>query len=165
MSNYTPTYFSRELTALLRGLIARYQVSQEVLAIACDMSQSQFSKVIRGVRPMTLDHFAAICDTLGHDMDDVLLEVTARITEYAITASPVTFSEHGERLAVAQPSGMKPDPWAESSKERFAMALPEVFAEDLLAQPQLNVRGETQDDYAAAASERDGIDETDEGFN
>lgn len=75
MTNYEPSALSKESCARLRGLIARFDVNQADLAIICDVSQSQFSKIIRGVRPMTIDQLAALCEALDVDVLEFLTGV------------------------------------------------------------------------------------------
>jgi transcriptional regulator with XRE-family HTH domain len=98
VNNYAPTTFAQQVTARLRGLIARYDLNQVDLAELCDVSQSQFSKIIRGVRPMSLDQFAALCDALDVDYLELLEEVREYISARVIQASPVVFVDDEERL-------------------------------------------------------------------
>lgn len=95
MSTYIQTSFGRELVARLRGSIARYDINQEELAVLCEMSQSQFSKVIRGVRPMTLDHFIVICEALDILAAELVTEVSLWQGETR-RASPIRFVEDDE---------------------------------------------------------------------
>lgn len=98
MTDYAPTAFSREIAARIRGYVARYDVAQADLAILCDVSQSQFSKILRGVRPMTVDQMAVICEALGVDMSLLVMEVWNFVKERDLGSSPVIYVEFDERL-------------------------------------------------------------------
>ena len=98
MNAYAPTAVSKEIASRLRGQIARYDVSQTELAAVCGVSQSQFSKIIRATRPMTVDMLAAICDALAIDMGDLLTSVEALISNQALHASPVSYVDEEVRL-------------------------------------------------------------------
>lgn len=91
MTDYEPTGFYREITARLRGFIARFEINQADLAILCDVSQSQFSKIIRGTRPMTVDQLAVICDALSVNMEQLVGEVERFINDRDQLPSPVHF--------------------------------------------------------------------------
>ncbi len=121
MSNYEPTAFSSEAIKRLRGLIARYDINQAELAVLCDVSQSQFSKIIRGIRPMTLDQFAALCDALDVSVDDFVNDVTEYLANRQLHASPLIYVEDEDRLDPPLPwSGtMALDPWATAAAERL----------------------------------------------
>jgi hypothetical protein len=54
------------------------------------------SKIIRGVRPMTLDQLAVICEALGQDLGELIAEVQAFLVDTA--SSPLNFVQEGERL-------------------------------------------------------------------
>lgn len=119
MSNYAPTYFSRKVVAELRGVLAMYDLKQEEIASLCGVSQSQFSKIIRGVRPMTLDQFAAICDYVNHDYEDLLLGAVGQINEYGFSASPVKMAGLDPTLVPVDQD--KRDPWALEAAERMGL--------------------------------------------
>jgi transcriptional regulator with XRE-family HTH domain len=90
---------SREIISRLRGQIARFDVNQADLAVLCDVSQSQFSKIIRGTRPMTLDQLVVICDALAIDLGHLMREVEDFLGERDLgQASPIVYVEEGGRL-------------------------------------------------------------------
>lgn len=97
VTDYEPTGFSREIAARLRGFIARFDINQADLAILCDVSQSQFSKIIRGTRPMTIDHLAVICDALSINMEKLIGEVERFVDDRDQSPSPVHFVIDEER--------------------------------------------------------------------
>ncbi|QEA27084.1 helix-turn-helix transcriptional regulator [Microbacterium sp. CBA3102] len=98
MSDYEPTAVSKEIASRLRGQIARYDVSQAELATLCGVSQSQFSKIIRAARPMTVDHLATICDALAIDMGELLSSVESLVLNQGIRASAISYVDEEVRL-------------------------------------------------------------------
>ena len=121
MSNYSPTTAAREIVDRVRGLIARYDISQAELAVLCDVSQSQFSKIIRGTRPMSLDQLIVICDALAIDLGQLVGEVESFIADRDLpTSSPVYYVEGERRLP--EPADRLPeyfDPWARAAWDRL----------------------------------------------
>lgn len=99
MANYEPTRFSAELIARLRGQIARFDINQAQLALLCDVSQSQFSKIIRGVRPATIDQVAVICEVLELDMGKLFAEVEEFVSSEDSYSSPVIFVSAERKLS------------------------------------------------------------------
>lgn len=123
MSNYESTAFSSEIVARFRGLIARYDINQADLAVLCDVSQSQFSKIIRGVRPISLDQFVALCDALDVSVDEIISDVTEYLANRHLHASPVQYVEDESRLPEPRPwhRGIRLDPWAEAAGARLGV--------------------------------------------
>lgn len=122
MTNYEPTAFSREVCARLRGLIARYDVNQADLALLCDVSQSQFSKIIRGVRPLSVDQLAALGEALDIDLPEFLTEVDEFVRNRDFRAAPLRYVEDGERLDVPvaiYDQHVTLDPWAKAAHARM----------------------------------------------
>lgn len=121
MTDYTPTRFSTELVARLRGHIARYDLNQNDLAALCDVSQSQFSKIIRGVRPITVDQIAALCAALDLTISELVGEVEAFLEHRdGSDASPVRFVWAGEKLSSPEPiEQVYQDAWARASDSRM----------------------------------------------
>lgn len=83
MPNYAITDLTRQTASILRGLIARYGVTQTQMAEAVGVSQSQLSKMIRGTRPIDLDQLAAMCEALGASPSKVLAEAEDFLVNYA----------------------------------------------------------------------------------
>lgn len=75
MNDYAPAFATAQIIARVRGAIAQHRVSQAQLAAICDTSQSQFSKIIRGTRPMTLDQLVVLADALDLDLPAIIAEV------------------------------------------------------------------------------------------
>lgn len=120
MSNYKPSYFSREVAATLRGILARHELKQADMAALCGVSQSQFSKIIRGTRPMTLDQFAALADYVNHDYDDILISAYYKVIDYGISASPVRLE--GIDSTRVRIHDQHLDDWAQSAAERMEIS-------------------------------------------
>lgn len=150
MNDYRPTAFSAEVTAILRGMIARFDINQVDLAQLCDVSQSQFSKIIRGVRPMTLDQLAVICGALGASVDEVVEQATEYTTNRSLFASPLVFVQDGDRLErPIEPPFAYLDKWAQSAYGRV---------DSVWGGRSPQTVGGQQEDYDLVAN--DSIDET-----
>lgn len=117
---YTPTRFTRELVSRLRGLMARYDVNQAELALLCDVSQSQFSKMIRGTRPMTVDHMIVISEALGQDISEIIAEVQAFMNGLAEIPSPLHYVSGGVRVGDPTPvPDSELDQWGRATLARL----------------------------------------------
>lgn len=128
MTNYEPTAFAKEVCARLRGLIARYDVNQSDLALICDVSQSQFSKIIRGVRPMTVDQAAALCDALDVDLATFMTEVDEFRHARNLRSSPLRYVDDGDRLdepVKVYEQRVALDPWAAAARSRLPLHRPD----------------------------------------
>lgn len=132
---------AREIIARLRGQIARYDVNQAELAVLCDVSQSQFSKIIRGTRPMTLDQFVVICEALAIDVGQLATEVENFVYGRDFDrSSPVVYVEEESRL---------PEPWRRSASDLDgwgAAALDRVQRNNIVHADFGNVGSLDQDD-------------------
>lgn len=154
MTNYAPTAFSREITARIRGYIARFDINQADLAILCDVSQSQFSKIIRGARPMTIDQLAAICSSLGIDLSTLVEEVETFVSDRQLLPTPVQYVTDEERAATPTTwSDDWLDEWALAAKKRIGPI--DVTPGGVIL--ELDVRSPRQDpeELPAAARQRD----------
>lgn len=139
MTNYEPTLIFREIAARLRGRIARFDLNQADLAKICGVSQSQFSKIIRGTRPMTVDQLAAVCEALGLSIGQLVSEVEEFAQERLSGSSPVAYVEDDERLD--KPSIRKPE-WLDG------------FGREALTRFNVPATTDTQDDYERVARKR-----------
>lgn len=74
MPESLPGVLTREVAAILRGRQARIGISQRDLAYAAKISQSQLSKVLRGIKPIDLDLLDRLTSTLGLGMSEVVSE-------------------------------------------------------------------------------------------
>lgn len=100
MNDYAPAFATAQIIARIRGAIAQHRVSQAQLAAICDTSQSQFSKIIRGTRPMTLDQLVVLADALDLDLPAIIAEVDAKVFEADNRRSAaMIFVEEGITLA------------------------------------------------------------------
>ncbi|WP_433584603.1 helix-turn-helix domain-containing protein [Microbacterium hydrocarbonoxydans] len=147
MSNYEQTAFAREIIARLRGYIARYDLNQADLAALCDVSQSQFSKILRGVRPMTLDQLAAICGAMDVELDQLVGEVEEFLADRDELASPVSYVLDGvRRTEPHRYENAQLDPWAAAARRRSSSNVT----------PFPNVRGNRDDDFSGEDWDADG---------
>lgn len=145
MNNYAPTTFARELAARIRGYVARYDVSQADLAVLCDVSQSQFSKILRGVRPMSVDQLAVVCESLGLSTAKLVEEVWTFIQERDLGSSPIIYVEHDERLE-------QPLVWREDVLDAWGRQALERIDAGGVAQNDLHA-ADLQKDFDLAASD------------
>jgi len=67
---------TKEVAAIIRGRMARFNVNQTELAESVGISQSQLSKMVRGTRPIDIDQLESICDALGMGIEDAIEEAT-----------------------------------------------------------------------------------------
>lgn len=100
MPNYAITDLTRQAASILRGLIARYGITQQQMAEAVGVSQSQLSKMVRGTKPIDLDQLAAMCEALGTSPAVVLREAEDFLADYmSPNAARVIYVEDGLRLS------------------------------------------------------------------
>ncbi|MBP2420016.1 helix-turn-helix domain-containing protein [Microbacterium imperiale] len=112
---------TREIISRLRGQIARFDVNQTELAVLCDVSQSQFSKIIRGTRPMSLDQLVVICDALAIDLGELTREVEDFLANRDLgQASPIVYVEEGARIDPPyERSDDWLDDWGKAARQRL----------------------------------------------
>lgn len=148
MNNYTPTAFSREAMSRIRGLIARFDINQADLATLCDVSQSQFSKMVRGVRPMTIDQLAVTLDALGQNLTQFVREIDDFLANRDEYSSPIAYVVDGEREIDPTPFGASMlDDWGRA-------ALARITPEDVSGTSDDDVLPANQTDAALAARKR-----------
>lgn len=145
---------AREIIARLRGQIARYDVSQADLAVLCDVSQSQFSKIIRGTRPMSVDQLTIICDALAIDLGKLAAEVEEFLAERDLPLmSPVVYVEEQSRLD--EPWERNPDrldSWGKAAWRR-------LHPDNVIAFPSVPTLEEDELDAVARLTDPEPTDE------
>lgn len=145
MTDYAPTAFAREIAARIRGYVARYDVSQADLAVLCGVSQSQFSKMLRAVKPISIDQLTVVCEALGVNLPLLVSEVWSHVQERGMGSSPVVYVEYDERLVNPMLWDARVlDAWGRQALERLdvgGVAQNDLHAADL------------QDDFDLAASD------------
>lgn len=82
MPNYEVSDLTRYVAAKIRGLMGEHGVTQAELAAAIGVSQSQLSKMTRGVRPIDLDQLDGMCMALGVDTGDLVKEAEGALMNY-----------------------------------------------------------------------------------
>lgn len=125
--------------------------SIRAIAIAADLEPSTLTRQM-GAK-LTAESVIAICRTYDLDFADAFVAAGFLTDEEA--------NRLGARVGLAAYSDL------ELARE-IVRRIEDATATDALTgelPPVHDVRGERQDDYAAVADERDGIDETDEGFH
>ena len=75
-----PGPLTQEVAAILRAELGRLGRSQDELARAVDISQSQLSKMLRAERHIDLDQLDRLCHALHLDLARVVHEAS-RLTE------------------------------------------------------------------------------------
>ncbi|GGO59003.1 hypothetical protein GCM10010910_00910 [Microbacterium nanhaiense] len=149
MNNYTATAFSREAMSRLRGLIARFDINQADLAVLCDVSQSQFSKMVRGLRPMSVDQLAVTLEALGQDIGKFVTEIESFLANRAEYSSPIQYVIDDEREVDAAPfSDSMLDGWGRAARARLVPS--DVSGRD----DDVEEMSEYQADYGRAARKR-----------
>ncbi|PPI08213.1 helix-turn-helix domain-containing protein [Rathayibacter sp. AY1B8] len=99
MTNSSVHDYTRQTAAILRGLVARYGVTQAELSAAVGVSQSQLSKMLRGQRPIDIDQLEGMARALGTSGFAVLKEVEDTLADFDVTpATALIFVEEGLRL-------------------------------------------------------------------
>lgn len=79
--------------------MARYGIKQSELAESIGVSQSQLSKMVRGMRPIDLDQLDGMCRALGADTFAVVKEAEDTLSNYdAQPNAKLIFVEENVRL-------------------------------------------------------------------
>lgn len=73
---------TRLVAATIRGQMAQHGVTQAEMADALGVSQSQFSKMLRGVRSINLDELDGMCVALGLATSDVIKQAETVLSKY-----------------------------------------------------------------------------------
>ena len=87
------TRLAREVGAKIKYLRQKRGLSQEALALSCDMNPAFLGHVERGMRSPTLNTLQRICDGLGITLTELLLtepDATAASTGCAAAIQQVT---------------------------------------------------------------------------
>ncbi|MEG8035056.1 helix-turn-helix transcriptional regulator [Sphingomonas sp. LR61] len=82
MPNYDVSDLTRLIASMIRGLMARHGVKQSEMAESIGVSQSQLSKMVRGVRPIDIDQLDGMCRALGVDLSVVIKEAEETLSAY-----------------------------------------------------------------------------------
>ncbi|RLP73660.1 XRE family transcriptional regulator [Mycetocola tolaasinivorans] len=99
MTNYVVSDLTRKIAAILRGHMAQYGITQAELGEAIGVSQSQLSKLVRGVRPIELEQFVGMCESMGLDAGAILQEAEAFLADYDVDPiAKIVYVEDGKLL-------------------------------------------------------------------
>ena len=79
--NVVPSQLSRQIAAILRAQVAKFQLTQVDVAANSGISQSQLSKVLRGTRVLDVDQLDALCQTLGLEIADVVADAYREVLD------------------------------------------------------------------------------------
>ena len=95
----SPSYITKRIASRLRGRFSEGGVTQIELAAATGISQSQLSKLLRGVRVFDVDQLDAVCQALGLEMGEVVAQAydeAADSTHFEVF--PGILDDMGERI-------------------------------------------------------------------
>lgn len=123
--------------------------SIRAIAQAASIEPSTLTRQLSGT--LTAESLVAICRAFDLDFAD------------AFVAADLITDEEANRLGARV--GLAAFTDLELAREIVRRIEDATATEALTGDLPTDVRGESQDDYEAVASERDGVDETDEGFN
>lgn len=97
--NYDVNDLTRLIASRIRGLMAQHGVKQADLAASINVSQSQLSKMLRGVRPIDLDQLDGMCLALGQQMSVIVAEAEEILAKLdAEPSARYIFVDDGLRL-------------------------------------------------------------------
>ncbi len=82
MANYDPSVLTQTVAGIIRGRMARFGIGQAELAAAINVSQSQLSKMVRGIRPIDIDQLDGMAVALGLDAWSVLREAEEAVADW-----------------------------------------------------------------------------------
>jgi transcriptional regulator with XRE-family HTH domain len=74
--------FGQCTAKIMKSKLALSDLKQQEVADSIGVSQSQFSKILRGERSLDVDLMAGFCDCLGLDMRGFIDEVEELVTNY-----------------------------------------------------------------------------------
>lgn len=95
-----PSRLTERIAAKLRGRAAEGGVTGVELAEATGISQSQMSKLLRGVRVFDIDQLDAVCQVLGLTIRDLVTEAYNDVIEtVGYEDLPGLLDEYGERIS------------------------------------------------------------------
>lgn len=95
----TPSYLTKRIASRLRGRVSQGNVTQVELSEVVGISQSQLSKLLRGVRVFDVDELDAVCQALGLDAGEVVACAYREATDStAYEDLPQILDDLGERI-------------------------------------------------------------------
>ncbi|ONI62666.1 hypothetical protein CSIV_14420 [Microbacterium sp. CSI-V] len=112
-----PGPLSIEVARILAASVRANDVAQADVAAAAGMSASQLSRILAGLKPLTLDQLDALCTALGDDVVQIISEADAstRAATHADNVSPfrrrnvgTPAQDVGDLAAVARPADPEP---------------------------------------------------------
>lgn len=77
----TASYLTKRIASRLRGRVSQGNVTQVELSEVVGISQSQLSKLLRGVRVFDVDELDAVCQALGLEAGEVVATAYAEATD------------------------------------------------------------------------------------
>lgn len=99
MNDYDTLDLTRHIAGQVRALMAKYGVSQSQMAASVGTSQSQLSKMVRGVRPISIDQLDAMCFSLGVESWELVREAEEFLAAHdRRSPARLVFAEHGVAL-------------------------------------------------------------------
>lgn len=84
MTDNSISDLTRLVAANIRGLMAQHDVKQADMAESIGVSQSQFSKMLRGIKPIDLDQLDGMCTALDVKTSDIIKQVENTLAAYDV---------------------------------------------------------------------------------
>lgn len=101
VSTPTPRAITREIARVIKGRMSSYNVTQIEMAQIVGVDQSQLSKMIRGMRQITIDQLDRMCHMLDLDIVKVVQDAHEFVEERDWADEPwiYPFVLDGERVS------------------------------------------------------------------
>lgn len=158
--NYDVNDLTRLIASRIRGLMAQHGVKQAELAESINVSQSQLSKMLRGVRPIDLDQLDGMCLALGQQLSAIIAEAESILENLDVVPNArYIFVDDGLRLE----KPMDTEGWGTShvipipeGRSPLSVTMPSIEAADVAPvaeddEADIEVSGEVQSAYDRAA--------------
>lgn len=119
--------FGRAMAQVMRSRMAFHDMTQQEMAEAIQISQSQLSKILRGDRTIDLESFEAFCEALDEDASTLIKEgeqladnIRRSSPDVYVPAAHIRYVENGIKLDIPRPVADEVSDM--SDEERIAVA-------------------------------------------
>lgn len=83
-----PSATTKEIAAILTGVLARNGIEQQELARAMSISRPQMSRMLSGAKHWDIDQLDAACRFLGIDLYETIREAERTVANRATVSAP-----------------------------------------------------------------------------
>lgn len=98
MTDYETRDLTRQVAGIIRAAMAKHNVTQTEMAVAVGVDQSHLSKMVRGMKPISIDQLAAMAWALDLDVSQIIRDAEDALKDYMIpAAAPVRYVSDGIR--------------------------------------------------------------------